>query len=192
MYFSNKMNPRILKRFVIICGISTFVMFTVWMIVKSFMDRPPGDYETQICDQRLKDKLWDQAIDEANINKKEYQIAEKELTSLIEFLNKNLKDDDLTGKGTLAAAFANRGIIKDRKEQYEEALKDYIKALEIDHEAVAGPGLGHKIIYMINKPSSVRDRAQYIYEQLQLPLEKRVLRLPEVDEEQRMHKPGKL
>jgi tetratricopeptide (TPR) repeat protein len=92
----------------------------------------------------------------------------------------------------LAAAYANRGIIKDRREQYEEALKDYIKALEIDHESVAGPGLGHKIIYMINKPSSVRDRAQYIHEQLQLPPEKRVLKLPEADQEQRMHKPGKL
>ena len=50
------MNPRVLKRFVIICGISTFIMFTVWMLIKSFRDRPPGDYETQICDQRLKDK----------------------------------------------------------------------------------------------------------------------------------------
>ena len=60
------MNPRVLKRFVIICGISTFVMFTVWMLIKSFRDRPPGDYETQICDQRLKDKLWDQAIEQAN------------------------------------------------------------------------------------------------------------------------------
>ena len=126
------------------------------------------------------------------INKKEYVNATKELTALIEFLNKTLQDDDLTGKGTLAAAYANRGIIKDRKEQYEEALKDYIKALEVDHEAVAGPGLGHKIIYMINKPSSVRDRAQYIHEQLQLPPEKRLLKLPEADEEQRMHKPGKL
>ena len=61
------MNPRVLKRFVIICGISTFVMFTLWMIIKSFRDRPPGDYETQVCDQRLKDKLWDQAIEQANL-----------------------------------------------------------------------------------------------------------------------------
>ena len=38
---------------------------------------------------------------------------------------KNLEDDDKTGVGTLAAAYANRGIVKDRKEQYEEALKDY-------------------------------------------------------------------
>ena len=105
------MNPRVLKRFVIICGISTFIMFTVWMLIKSFRDRPPGDYETQICDQRLKDKLWDEAIEQANIaldknpkhrgammcralvfiNKKEYVNATKELTALIEFLNKHYK-----------------------------------------------------------------------------------------------------
>ena len=206
------MNPRVLKRFVIICSIATFVMFSVWMLIQSFMNRPEGDYETQVCDQRLKDKLWDQAIEQANIaldknpkhrgammcralvyiNKKDYNLATKELTALIEFLKKTLKDDDLTGKGTLAAAYANRGIVKDRTEQYEEALKDYIKALETDHEAIAGPGLGHKIIYMINKPSSVRDRAQYIHEQLQLPPNERVLKIPEADEEQRMHKPGKL
>ena len=206
------MNPRILKRFVIICGISTFVMFSVWMIIQSFINRPAGDYETQVCDQRLKDKLWDQAIEHAkialqknpnhrgammckalvHINREEYKIANDELTFLIKFLVRTLKDDDLTGKGTLAAAYANRGIIKDRSEKYKEALQDYIKALEIDHEAVAGPGLGHKIIYMINKPSSVRDRAQYIFEQLQLPIEKRVLKIPESDREQRMHKPGKL
>ena len=127
-----------------------------------------------------------------HINREEYKIANDELTFLIKFLVRTLKDDDLTGKGTLAAAYANRGIIKDRSEKYKEALQDYIKALEIDHEAVAGPGLGHKIIYMINKPSSVRDRAQYIFEQLQLPIEKRVLKIPESDKEQRMHKPGKL
>ena len=127
------MNPRILKRFVIICGISTFVMFSVWMIIQSFINRPAGDYETQVCDQRLKDKLWDEAIEHAkialqknpnhrgammckalvHINREEYKIANDELTFLIKFLVRTLKDDDLTGKGTLAAAYANRGIIKD-------------------------------------------------------------------------------
>ena len=75
---------------------------------------------------------------------------------------------------------------------YEGALKDYIKSLETDSEAVEGPGLGEKILYMINKPSSIRKRAQYIYEQLKLPEEERVLSVPDRDKEQIMHKPGKL
>ena len=206
------MNINILRRFIIICAVSTFVMFTFWAVYKSFVNRPLGDYETEVCANRLKDKMWNKAIKAANealiknpehrgammceaianINKKEYDLASKQLSNLIIFLNKTLVDDDLTGRGTLAAAYANRCIIKDRKVDYEGALKDYIKSLETDSEAVEGPGLGEKILYMINKPSSIRKRAQYIYEQLKLPEEERVLSVPDRDKEQIMHKPGKL
>ena len=61
------MNPNVLKRFIIYMAILTFVMFTVWALVRSFMNRPPGDYETEVCDIRLKDKKYDEAIDAANI-----------------------------------------------------------------------------------------------------------------------------
>ena len=54
-------NANIIKRFVIYMAILTFVMFTVWGFVKSFMNRPPGDYETEVCDIRLKDKKYDEA-----------------------------------------------------------------------------------------------------------------------------------
>ena len=87
------MNINILRRFIIICAVSTFVMFTFWAVYKSFVNRPPGDYETEVCDNRLKDKMWNKAIKAANealiknpehrgammceaianINKKEYQ-----------------------------------------------------------------------------------------------------------------------
>ena len=193
-------------------AILTFVMFTVWGFVKSFMNRPPGDYETEVCDIRLKDKKYDQALKAANealektpnhrgammckalvfISEKKYIEADLVLTSLIIFLEKNLEEDDKTGIGTLAAAYANRGIIKDRKKQYEEALKDYVKALGIDHEAVAGPGLGTIILNYKFKSSSVKERALYLNEQLQLPEEERVLSIKELDEGQVMHKPGKL
>ena len=48
----------ILKRFIIYMAILTFVMFTIWALVKSFIERPPGDYETEVCDIRLKDKKY--------------------------------------------------------------------------------------------------------------------------------------
>ena len=107
-------------------------------------------------------------------------------------LEKNLDENDKTGIGTLAASYANRGIIKDRNKKYTEALKDYIKALGIDHEAVAGPGLGTIILNYKFKSSSVKERALYLNEQLQLPEEERILSIKEVDEGQVMHKPGKL
>ena len=103
------------------------------------------------------------------ISEKKYSNATKELNYLINFLKNNLVDDDKTGMGTLAAAYANRGIIKDRSKNYEGALKDYIKALGIDHEAVAGPGLGTIILNYKFKSSSVRERALYLNKQLQLP-----------------------
>ena len=205
-------NANIIKRFVIYMAILTFVMFTVWGFVKSFMNRPPGDYETEVCDIRLKDKKYDEALEAANIalektlnhrgammckalvfiSEKKYVKADRVLSDLIIFLQKNLEEDDKTGIGTLAAAYANRGIIKDRNKNYEEALKDYVKALGIDHESVAGPGLGTIILNYKFKSSSVRERALYLNEQLQLPEDQRVLSIKELDEGQVMHKPGKL
>jgi tetratricopeptide (TPR) repeat protein len=202
----------VLKRFIIYMAVMTFVMFTVWAFVKSFRDRPPGDYETEVCDIRLKDKKYEQALDAANkaldktadhrgaimckalifISQEKYLKATKELSYLIDFLEKNNEKDDRTGRGTLAAAYANRGIIKDRNKNYNGALEDYIKALGIDHEAVAGPGLGAIILNYKFKSSSVKERALYLNEQLQLPEDERVLRIKELDEGQVMHKPGKL
>jgi tetratricopeptide (TPR) repeat protein len=187
-------------------------MFTVWALVRSFMNRPPGDYETEVCDIRLKDKKYDEAVEAADIalkkmpnhrgaimckalvyiSQKQYGVASDQLDYLINFLEKNLEDDDKTGIGTLAAAYANRGIIKDRKEDYEGALKDYVKALGIDYESVAGPGLGTVILNYKFKSSSVKERALYLNEQLQLPENERILKIEELDEGQVMHKPGKL
>jgi len=205
-------NTNVIKRFIIYMAILTFVMFTVWGFVRSFMNRPPGDYETEVCDIRLKDKKYEQALEAANnalskspnhrgavmckalvfISEKKYIEADKELSNLINFLEKNLENDDRTGIGTLAAAYANRGIVKDRNKDYEGALQDYVKALGIDGEAVAGPGLGTIILNYKFKSSSVKERALYLNKQLQLPEDERVLSIKELDEGQVMHKPGKL
>ena len=105
------MNVNVLKRFVIYMAILTFVMFTVWAFVRSFMDRPPGDYETEVCDIRLKDKKYEQALEAANkalnktpnhrgammckalvyISEKKYVEADSILSNLIIFLEKILK-----------------------------------------------------------------------------------------------------
>jgi len=62
----------------------------------------------------------------------------------------------------------------------------------MDEEAVEGPGFGTVILNYKFKSSSVKERAIYIYEQLQLPEDERVLKIKELDEGQVMHKPGKL
>ena len=203
------MNPNVLRRFVILMGTALLVLITVTALLPEFLDRPPGDYDTRVGDLRLKDKKYDEALaafdralkESPNhrgammgralvfIQTKQYGKARAELTALIAFLGKTLEKDDSTGRATLAAAYANRGIVYDREGRYEQALKDYIMALRVDEETVSGPGLIDKILYGTPRPSTVRKRAQYLYEQLKLPPEKRLMRVPELDAKQRMHKP---
>lgn len=203
------MNPRVLRRFIIL-----MIALIVAMVIgtdgfKSLFSRPPGDMETETGTLRLEDGKFQEALAQYNkalavspnhrgalmgralvfINTEKYPLAREELDYLIKYLRKNLEKDDTTGYGALAAAYANRGIVHDRMGQYKKALDDYVRSLQTDSETVEGPGVVHKILYGNERVSTVRDRAQYIYEQLQLPENKRVMRIPGLDNRQRMYKP---
>ena len=202
------MNPAVMRRFIILMAIATFAGFTFWMF-RDYLNPPPGDYEVRKGDIHLSSNEFADAIEDfddallvqpnhrgalmgraialAQLNRVEE--AEAAYDYLITFLNDQPSLlDDPTAIGLLAAAYANRGILKDLNGRHQEALDDYIRSLEIDRETVSGPGLIHKIISEA-RPSTVRDRAQYLWEQFQLPEEQRVLRLPEKDSAQRMYKP---
>jgi len=202
-------NPRVTRRFITLMAAATFVMFSVWAVVNTYMDTPPGDYEVRQGDILIGDEKYDEALERFNaalelspnhrgalmgrglvfmLSKRSAE-AEAEFTHLIKFLTENVSPDDRTGIGTLAAAYSNRGILYDRNGQYEKAIADYIMALKTDEGAVDGPGIVDKIIYGTTDPSTVRKRAIYLKQQLALPPEKRVLRDPEKDQEQRMYKP---
>ena len=203
------MNPRVLKRFVIYMAILTVVMFLGWELAGDFLRREPGDYHTKRGDQFLSSKDYDDALEQFDLALAErpyhrgammgraavfiqtgrYEEAIIELDDLIDYLTRNTDPGDLTGVGALAAAYANRGIAYDRLEQYEKALDSYIQALKIDEGAVEGPGIVHKILYGSARVSSVRDRARYLYEQLQLPEDERLMSVPELDQQQFMYKP---
>lgn len=203
------MNPAVLRRFIVIAAIATFVAFSGWTVATMFFYEEPGDYHTREGDIRLSDGRLDEALQSFNkalaempnhrgalmgralvfIRQGKEPEAMAELSNLIDVLEASLKPDDRTGQGTLAAAYANRGILHDRAGRYEKALADYVAALKTDAGVLEGPGLFDKIIYGTPKPSTVRDRAIYLKKQLALPPEKRLLRVPELDAEQRMHKP---
>jgi len=202
-------NPRVLRRFIILMGIATIVMFTVWAVIKAVKEDVPGDFEVRQGDIFLQDSLFEKAIARfdaaladqpdhrgalmgkaaALIALKRYKEAEDLLTYTIEFLVRTLEQDDPTGKGALSAAYANRGIIKDRQARYEEALKDYIESINIDSDIADGPSWVDHLLYHNKKPSSVLSRAEYIYKQLKLPEAERLLSVPEEDATQRMYKP---
>jgi len=203
------MNPRVLRRFVVFCAIATFTMFSLWAVIDYFTASLPGDYEVRQGDILLTDKKYDLALERfdaalkvspnhrgalmgraiAFLQAGRHDDAEAAFTYLISYLTKTLSADDPTGYGVLAGAYANRGILYDRSNRHEKALADYQKALRIDAGAVEGPGLGHRIIYGNSRPATVRDRAMYLEQQLALPESERLLRVPELDERQRIYKP---
>ncbi len=168
-----------------------------------------GDFYVRRGDQYLGDGEWDQAVaafDEALAVTPDHRgalmgraiaflqsgrgaEARAELDYLIDFLEGSLGDDDPTGRGVLAAAYANRGILNDREGHYRRALDDYIASLRVDQGAVEGPGVIHKILYGSEGVSSVRDRARYLAEQFEKPEAERVFRVEDIDARQRMHKP---
>ena len=202
-------DPRVIRRFIVLTGVATFVMFSVWAVMNNYWQSPPGDFEVRQGDILLGGKEYDAALERftaalevspnhrgalmgralAFLQSERYPEAEAEFTYLIGYLSENLAPDDVTGYAVYAAAHANRGILYDRTGRYEKALADYIQALRIDEGAVDGPSLIDKVLYGTPRPSTVRKRARYLHEQLALPPEKRLLQVPEKDAEQRMYKP---
>jgi tetratricopeptide (TPR) repeat protein len=203
------MNPRVLRRFIALMALLTVGGFIFWDLLDDFVQRAPGDFNTEMGANRLVDGQYEEALDyfgkalgEAPDHRgalmgralvftqtERYDDAIAEFDYLIRFVEETLEPDDQTGRGVLAAAYANRGIVYDRLGRYETALESYILALNTDAEAVAEPGIVHKILYDSDRISSVRKRALYLQQQLRLPEDQRVMRIPELDAKQRMHKP---
>ena len=203
------MNAAALQRFIKMMALATFVGFTFWMIYSYIRSSVPGDYYVREGGNRLEIGNYEGALESfANalrdqpdhrgalmgravifLQSGRLDEAEAELAYLIDYLSKNLAADDSTGWATLAAAFANRGILYDRTGRYELAVADYARALHVDEKTVSGPGIIDDILLYDVKPSTVRDRALYLQRQFALPESERRFRNPERDAKERMYKP---
>ena len=87
------------------------------------------------------------------------------------------------------ATYANRGILHDRSGRYEKAVADYTRALELDPELAEGPHwLTRFLRNQPQKPPGIAERAAYLRKELAKPEKERVLRVPEIDAEQRSFK----
>lgn len=179
-------------------------------VVHYWANQPPGDYETEIGTLRLEDGQFEMAMahyDKALLAAPEHRgammgralvlIQTEDNAGSIAQLSKliDTMDQEKAGKhnvadrAVLAAAYANRGIARDRMGDYERALADYAMSLKTDEKTVSGPGVIQKILYGSTHVSTVRSRAVYLYEQLQKPEVERVMRVPKIDALQRMHRP---
>lgn len=203
------MNARVIRRFVVLMIVMVLVVVIGTDLIRGFMSRPPGDFNTergtnQLSDGQFADALqhFDEALKEHHdhrgalmgralvfVQTERYPEAIAEFTYLIDKMKQSLEPDDINGKGVLAGAYANRGIVHDRQGRHKKALDDYIRALKTDEGAVEGPGLVQKVLYASPRASSVRKRAQYLYEQFKKPPTERLMRVPEIDAKERMYKP---
>lgn len=202
------MESTVMRRYVFIMGTVLFLFFTLWILLSP--GRAPGDFHTEMGDIRLGTQDYEEALEYFDkalekmpdhrgalmgralvfISTEQYEQAIDQLGYLIDFLEHNLEDNDLTGRGVLAAAYANRGIVHDRQARHRMALADYVNALKTDEESLKGPRLFHRILHGRPRPATVRARATFLAEQLSLPEEERApLLLPEKDAEERMYKP---
>jgi tetratricopeptide (TPR) repeat protein len=81
------------------------------------------------------------------------------------------------------ATYANRGVLHDRMGRYEK------RALALDPELVEGPHwLTRFLRNQPQKPPGVAERAAYLRGELAKPEGERLLRVPELDAEQRSYK----
>jgi len=88
-----------------------------------------------------------------------------------------------------ALAYANRGTLNDRTGRYEEAVRDYRKAAALNPKLANGPGWLWRFLRNVHdKPPTIVDRADYLEDQLAKPPAERLLRVPEMDAQQRMYK----
>lgn len=202
------MNPRILKRFVIFMVLLVVGALVFQLAFDWFSSGEAGDYQVRVGGQRLSEGNYDEALEAfdkaledmpdhrgalmgralAFMQSGRDEEAFQEFAYMIDYLTRTVEPDDPTGRAVLASGYANRGILHDRRAEYQEALDDYIRSIQVDEGAVEGPGVIHEILYGYD-PSTIRDRARYIFEQLQLPESERLLSIPDKDEIQRMYKP---
>lgn len=195
------------RRFTLLAALTLALAALAAAVLDGVLDAPPAALASRRGDQRLADGEWAEALaafDEALAAVPEHRgammgkaialaqlgagaEAEALLSQLIARLA--AEEEAGAGRGMLAAAYANRGIVRDRAGRIEEALADYRAALAVDGGAVAGPGVIERILSGNAHPSSVAKRAAYLERQLQLPVAERRLHQPEIDARQRMHRP---
>ena len=187
-----KFDSRGILYLAILLGLVAFVFY--WRLGT---EENPGDYNTKKGNYRLEDGQFDDAVKEFSMALEKnpdhamahlglaitYMQMNKSAAALAEF-NRTI---ELAPE--LAAAYADRGVLYDRMGEYEKALADYRKAMSMDPKILEGPGFLWRFMRNIDeKPPTILQRADYLEAELAKPPEERLLKVPEIDKEQRMYK----
>ncbi len=85
--------------------------------------------------------------------------------------------------------YANRGMLHDRMGRYDKAIADYEHALALYPKVADGPHWLRRFLRnQPEKPPDVAGRAAYLRKELAKPENQRVMRIPELDAQQRSYK----
>jgi tetratricopeptide (TPR) repeat protein len=174
---------------------AAFVVFSVYDC--SFREQPPGDLAYLEGDTLFEDGAYERALtryEEALAEAPDHIHAlrgkARSLLQLGRFPeSERAFDEAIAREPGFGATYANRGILHDRMGRYSDALADYRKALSLDPELAEGPHWMTRFLRkQPEKPPGIAERADYLEAQLALPPDQRLLRVPEIDAEQRPYK----
>lgn len=183
------------------------VAFVGWAVYDKFFGTvAPGDMAYHAGNQAFQDGLYERAAEEYRAALQEspdhihalrglarsLHLAgrhDEALALYDEAIARNPEPPEEVERAALASDYANRGILLDTMGRHEEALADYDEALQLDPEIASGP---HWLIRFLRNqpeaPPTIADRARYLRAELAKPEDQRLLRVPEVDAQQRPYK----
>ena len=187
-----KFDSRGILYLAILLGVVVFVIY--WRVGS---EKNPGDYNITKGNYRLEDGEFDEAVKEFSIaleKNPDHAMARLGLAITYMQMNKNQEamsefNRTIALAPEMAATYADRGVLYDRMGEYEKALADYRRALAMDPEILEGPRFLWRFMRNIDKkPPTIEQRADYLEAELAKPVEERLLKVPEMDKEQRMYK----
>ncbi len=187
-------NKSFVTPFIVLIGIIIFAYFYFQYNVR---ENVPGENKFRLANHHLEEGENDEALGTFNEVLSQYpEYKDAHLGRAITLMQMGSFDESgaafdraISLDEKFAAAYANRGILNDRAGRFEDAVSDYRKAIELDPELVEGPGWIWRFLRNIpDKPPSIADRADYIEAELKKPEGERLLRVSELDAQQRMYK----
>lgn len=163
----------------------------------SFRARAPGDLAYLEGNTLFEDGAWERALEkyeQALAEEPDHLHALRGRARALMQLGRHAESERAFAEAIarapdFGASYANRGILRDRMGRHRAALDDYRKALALDPELAEGPHWMTRFLRnQPEKPPGIAERAAYLEQQLALPEDQRLLRVPEIDRAQRPYK----
>ncbi len=165
-----------------------------WIVYATFANKAPGELAYQagnryFNDQRyLKAKQSYLAALQSNPNfapayggLANTMVQLKDFPEALRFIDEAIEIDPKFG-----GFYATRGIVHDHMGTYRQAIADYEKAVLLYPDVSQGMGRLDRFFYKLpSAPPTVADRLAYLKAQMKLPKHKRVLRVPDIDAQQK-------